>query len=629
MRKTMKKMLAASTLCIIMSGSFISGSARVLAEEYYGWEDGKHENPSFLYVTPAINSVRDLSKQRVVYCFNKTKFYPDPWEERFHNVSSIHNGLPVYDRISGDDNTFKSNASNFRNTVPEITKTLVSLLSKGYPNSNLGLSDSSARKVTQLAIWYFTDSYPKESFRTNYGLTETEEQKLFELITIGEKAELNKKQTLDLYIYKSGGYKKYGYQNLLGTHLISKSPVPDIPYKENCQCYKLTFEAGRQGYNNGYWIITYNDKNKNGRYDKDLNEEIDRIFIKHGLDGPRGEKGDPGKPGRDGLDGKPGERGERGPKGDTGPQGPRGDKGETGERGPKGEKGLDGKPGEKGPKGDTGKDGAPGRDGQNGKDGQPGPKGDPGKDGENGKDGQPGPKGEKGDPGQQGIPGPKGDPGKDGQDGKDGQPGPKGEKGDPGQQGIPGPKGDPGKDGQDGKDGQPGPKGEKGDPGQQGIPGPKGDPGKDGEKGERGEQGPQGERGEQGPQGERGEQGPQGERGEQGPQGERGEQGPRGENPTPTPDPMPHPMPDPAPKPMDPKPEPKPTPQPETKPQPKPAPQSEAKPQKPTKPSTITSQSSGKSLPKTNDTGSLITVLGTGLLSLLGLGFLTRRKRKQ
>ncbi|HEL1085753.1 TPA: LPXTG cell wall anchor domain-containing protein, partial [Streptococcus equi subsp. zooepidemicus] len=99
------------------------------------------------------------------------------------------------------------------------------------------------------------------------------------------------------------------------------------------------------------------------------------------------------------------------------------------------------------------------------------------------------------------------------------------------------------------------------------------------------------------------------------------EQGPRGENPTPTPDPMPQPMPDPAPKPMDPKPE--------SKPEPKPAPQSEAKPQKPTKPSTITSQSSGKALPKTNDTGSLITVLGTGLLSLLGLGFLTRRKRKQ
>ncbi|HEL1302764.1 TPA: LPXTG cell wall anchor domain-containing protein, partial [Streptococcus equi subsp. zooepidemicus] len=55
----------------------------------------------------------------------------------------------------------------------------------------------------------------------------------------------------------------------------------------------------------------------------------------------------------------------------------------------------------------------------------------------------------------------------------------------------------------------------------------------------------------------------------------------------------------------------------------------EPKPQKPTKPSNATSQSSGKALPKTNDTGSLMTALGTGLLSLLGLGFLTKRKRKQ
>ncbi|HEK9386021.1 TPA: LPXTG cell wall anchor domain-containing protein, partial [Streptococcus equi subsp. equi] len=58
-------------------------------------------------------------------------------------------------------------------------------------------------------------------------------------------------------------------------------------------------------------------------------------------------------------------------------------------------------------------------------------------------------------------------------------------------------------------------------------------------------------------------------------------------------------------------------------------PQPETKPQQPNKPSTITSQSSGKSLPKTNDTGSLITAFGTGLLTLLGLGFLAKRKRKQ
>ncbi|HEK9990718.1 TPA: LPXTG cell wall anchor domain-containing protein, partial [Streptococcus equi subsp. zooepidemicus] len=52
------------------------------------------------------------------------------------------------------------------------------------------------------------------------------------------------------------------------------------------------------------------------------------------------------------------------------------------------------------------------------------------------------------------------------------------------------------------------------------------------------------------------------------------------------------------------------------------------KPQKPTKPSAMASQPSGKALPKTNDTGSLMTALGAGLLSLLGLGFLAKRKRK-
>ncbi|HEL0421743.1 TPA: LPXTG cell wall anchor domain-containing protein, partial [Streptococcus equi subsp. zooepidemicus] len=69
-------------------------------------------------------------------------------------------------------------------------------------------------------------------------------------------------------------------------------------------------------------------------------------------------------------------------------------------------------------------------------------------------------------------------------------------------------------------------------------------------------------------------------------------------------------------------------PKPKPEPQPKPAPQPEVKPQKPTKPSNTTNQPSGKGLPRTNEAGSLMTGLGTGLLSLLGLGFLTRRKRK-
>src|SRR3712207_6902389 len=59
------------------------------------------------------------------------------------------------------------------------------------------------------------------------------------------------------------------------------------------------------------------------------------------------------------------------------------------------------------------------------------------------------------------------------------------------------------------------------------------------------------------------------------------------------------------------------SPEPMPKPEPKPVPQPEVKPQKPTKPSNTTNQPSGKGLPRTNEAGSLMTGLGTGLLSLL------------
>ncbi|HEL0253452.1 TPA: thioester-forming surface-anchored protein, partial [Streptococcus equi subsp. zooepidemicus] len=501
-----------STLCIIMSGSFISGSARVLAEEYYGWNDVTGSKSPFpLYVTPKNGDKNIKVQQTVVYCFNRDGQWPENWEKRiYESPDKVPHKLPEYNKKSGNNNLFQ--LLNPKIKIKNPMAALLAVLEDGYPTSS---SSGVNQRTTQLAIWHFTDGLNNLA---QFHLTPEETSAYNKLIEKGTNASnqsenklLNK--TLDIYSYIDGtGDKKHNYQHLLGS-----TPIPNnIPPKNECQCTKVDLMQTKDGVK----IIIYVDNNGNNKYDNGdqmLKEEL----VKHGLDGPRGEKGETGKPGpagpagpkgengKNGETGKQGKPGEKGPKGDrgepgargpagpqgprgdkgetgekgqdgkpgdrgpAGPQGPRGDKGETGERGPKGEKGLDGKPGEKGPKGDTGKDGAPGRDGQNGKDGQPGPKG------------------EKGDPGQQGIPGPKGDPGKDGQDGKDGQPGPKGEKGDPGQQGIPGPKGDPGRDG------------------------------KDGEKGERGEQGPKGERGEQGPQGERGEQGPQGERGEQGPQGER------------------------------------------------------------------------------------------------------------
>ncbi|HEL0683929.1 TPA: thioester-forming surface-anchored protein [Streptococcus equi subsp. zooepidemicus] len=554
MRKTMKKMLAASTVCIIMSGSFIGGSARALVEEYYGWNDEKSDQPAFLYVTPKQD--KDKHNKQIVYCFNRNLEYPDGWTDYQDGIARRPIDLPLYEKKQGLESLFKQKATRYRNNGNGFTLTasLVEILSKGYPNSNLKqyqLSDESARRVTQLAIWYFSDSENNPEKVLIKELSQNEKDALQYLIKAGQQPSSTQNRTLNLYVYKSGGFYQKGYQHLLGSNIVDdKTGKPYIPQSKECKCYSVHIEETPEGSK----IIFYIDSDNDNTYTPTKDQIIKQTFIKNGKDGKPGKPGVPGpqgKPGRDGKDGDPGKPGKQGERGPAGPQGPKG---------------------------------------ENGKDGQPGPKGD------TGARGPAGPQGPQGFPGKQGPAGEKGEPGKQGDRGPVGPQGPRGDKGETGEKGL---QGNPGKDG---KPGERGPKGDTGD---------------------RGPAGPQGERGEQGPQGERGEQGPQGERGEQGPQGERGEQGPRGENPTPTPDPMPQPMPDPAPKPMDPKPESKPT------PQPKPAPQSEAEPQKPTKPSTITSQSSGKSLPKTNDTSGLMTVLGTGLLSLLGLGFLAKRKRKQ
>ncbi|HEK9982630.1 TPA: thioester-forming surface-anchored protein, partial [Streptococcus equi subsp. zooepidemicus] len=398
MRKTMKKMLAASTLCIIMSGSFISGSARALAEEYYGWDDGRRDSPALLYVTPK-GKARQTGIGTIVYCFNKSKTWPELWESMYESPEKIPYQLPLYDKYEGNNSLFRDNASsNFRADVKDITATLVAVLSNGYPTGKSSFcktycpDEIRARQLTQLAIWYFTDGISEETLKSNYNLKDLEFQGLKYLIQAGKTAGTSNNRTLDIYISKDRNSK---FQNLLGSTLVVKTPEN----KENCQCTKIYIEENGK---DGYYLYIYEDTNKNDKYDKDKDKLLQRKYIKNGKDG---------KPGLDGQRGPKGEEGKPGKQGERGPAGPQG------------------------PKGDAGKDGAPGHDGKPGKDGQ---------------DGKPG---EKGDPG---IPGPKGEDGKDGAPGRDGQPGAKGEKGDPGKQG---PKGDPGRDGKDGDPGKQGPQG--------------------------------------------------------------------------------------------------------------------------------------------------------------------------
>ncbi|HEL0632489.1 thioester-forming surface-anchored protein [Streptococcus equi subsp. zooepidemicus] len=230
MRKTMKKMLAASTVCIIMSGSFIGGSARILAEQYYGWNDTtRHDSPFFLYVTPTNESQRKTENSNVVYCFNRDKEWPANWDA-VRTLEQVNNdkpyNLPIYDKLPGTTESFTKNASKPRGGV-NIGKSLIAILINGYPNKKIGnLDDTKSRILTQLAIWYFSDSFDKQYFQRNYSLSEEENKSLMNLIQIGEEAAKKQEQPthqLDIYVTTQQDYKHRPYQNLLGSTLV---PLP-------------------------------------------------------------------------------------------------------------------------------------------------------------------------------------------------------------------------------------------------------------------------------------------------------------------------------------------------------------------------------------------------------------------
>lgn len=239
MKNIVKKLLVTTAAFIVMSGSLGVGTLRVLAEQYYGWNDGTREqSPFFLYVSPTSDPKRELKDEYVVYCFNRDREWPEAWSLESEKPAN----LPLYDKTKGYDKLFKEQAPQFRKNIKNPTNALVSVLKNGFPNKNIEkLSQEQARKVTQLAIWYFSDNFPKEHFKHTYSLSDDEYNELNQLITIGEKAseEPSKQNTLDLYVTKTVNSEKNKlYQNLLGSTLIPKTPEdpktpeepkPDVP----------------------------------------------------------------------------------------------------------------------------------------------------------------------------------------------------------------------------------------------------------------------------------------------------------------------------------------------------------------------------------------------------------------
>ncbi|MDI6000919.1 thioester-forming surface-anchored protein [Streptococcus equi subsp. zooepidemicus] len=221
--KSFRKVLTTSATCIVLATSFAGGTLRVWAEQlYYGWEDQtRSTSPFFLYATPQNDPKRELKNEFVVYCFNRNLHWPDLWQSGMQRPSD----LPLYEKLKGTIDLFTSKAYKPRK-VDDIEKTLVAVLSQGYPNvlSVKGLDANSSRKVTQLAIWYFSDSVDHPESVITEQLNEKEKEALYYLIGIGNNAKnyTSEGKTLNLYEYKSGGHWRSGYQHLLGSSLIPK-----------------------------------------------------------------------------------------------------------------------------------------------------------------------------------------------------------------------------------------------------------------------------------------------------------------------------------------------------------------------------------------------------------------------
>ncbi|WP_415290476.1 VaFE repeat-containing surface-anchored protein [Clostridium perfringens] len=157
-----------------------------------------------------IEDIYNTDNTSVVYCFNVTKATP-PAKNSITKV--------IYDKLFGSPELFTEKAIKPRIKGKELQNSVLRVIYNGYPSNALGikekykLTDGQFRKVTQRAIWNFTDS--------NYGtlnLSQNEKSALDELINSNNNIPDN--LVLDLYIPDNTFY-----QNLLGTKFVTPNLI--------------------------------------------------------------------------------------------------------------------------------------------------------------------------------------------------------------------------------------------------------------------------------------------------------------------------------------------------------------------------------------------------------------------
>ena len=193
--------------------------------------------------------VRNNGEDRVAYCYNASKKVPPTWQEGGQTVYKIESATA--------EEFYQMTDENVRVMEPEaFKKAILSVCYQGFPQNGSGLMEkygltrSTFRGITQLAVWYYTDSLDISQYYQQYQPFDTYPgawAAYQELITPLDTLPLG--YQLDLYRNRNEQY-----QNVLCTRLA------EMPVQTSIQLKGIKLLEGRALLANEFHFIVTDEQ---------------------------------------------------------------------------------------------------------------------------------------------------------------------------------------------------------------------------------------------------------------------------------------------------------------------------------------------------------------------------------
>lgn len=212
--------------------------------QWYGYESYTKGYPKYNPFKIFYHDLRvnlNGSESYQVYCFNVKKSFP-------RTPNSIKQNW--YKRIDGTAESFETHALNPRVHGEELTKKLRSVMYNGYPNdgNNImeGIDPLNAIKVTQTAVWYYSDSSDftvEQQWKSELASGDISDSQvhlmrkaLAKLISSEYDSMVPEDYQLNIFVSED-----QSYQNLLSASFVpTKPPTPEESPKPPIQTEKTS-----------------------------------------------------------------------------------------------------------------------------------------------------------------------------------------------------------------------------------------------------------------------------------------------------------------------------------------------------------------------------------------------------